>query len=126
MQKITQTRVRNMKRKPSTTSRNKKAGYRTTRPCALYRAVALPYGARLPFVLYQSFCAGGSGLICLHTGGSTAHSVRLWAALTVPPISHTIGNASGSDTSARLTADLRPIRNLFVPSCRTHEATATF
>ena len=126
MQRITQTRVRNMKEKPSTTSRNKKAGYRATRPCALYRAIALLYGARLPFVLYQCFCAGGSGLICLHTGGSTAHSVRLWAALTVPPISHTIGNASGSDTSARLMADLTLIRNLFIPSCRTPEATATF
>lgn len=126
MHVITQTRVRNMKRKPSTTSRNKNAGYRATRPCALCRAIALLYGARLPFVLNQSFRAGGSGLICLHTGGSTAHSVRLWLALTVPPISHTIGNASGSDTSARLTADLTPIRNRFKPSCRTPEATATF
>ena len=126
MQNKTQNRVRNMKRKPSTTSRNKKAGYRATRPYALYRAHALLYGARLPFMLNQSFCAGGSGLICLHTGGSAAHSVRLWSALTVPPISHTIGNASGYDTSARLTADLTLIRNLFIPSYRTPEATATY
>lgn len=126
MQRITQTRVRNMKRKPSTTSRNKNAGYRATRPCALYRADALHHGARRPALFIQACRAGGSSLICLHTGGSTAHSVRLWLALTVPPISHTIGNASGSDTSARLTADLTPIRNLFIPSCRTPEATATF
>ena len=126
MQRITQNRVRIMKRKPSTTSNNKKAGYRAIRPYALYRAFALLYVARLPFVLNQSFCAGGSGLICLHTGGSTAHSVRLWIALTVPPISHTIGNASGYDTSVRLAADLTLIRNLFIPSCRTLSATATF
>lgn len=126
LQILTQTRVRNMKRKPNTTSRNKKAGYRQPRPCALYRAIALLYVARPPFLFFQALCAGGSGLICLHTGGSTAHSVRLWAALTVPPISHTIGNASGSDTSARLMADLTLIRNLFIPSCRTPEATATF
>ena len=55
-----------------------------------------------------------------------AHSARLWLALTAPPISRPIGNAARSSTSARLTADLTPIRNLFIPSCRTPEAAATF
>ena len=126
MQNLTQNRVRNMKRKPCTTSRNKNAGYPTTRPCAQYRAIALLYVARRPSLFIQAYRAGGSGLICLHTGGSAAHSVRLWSALTVPPISHTIGNASGYDTSARLTADLTLIRNLLIPSYRTPEATATY
>jgi hypothetical protein len=58
-----------MKRKPSTTSRSKKAGYRTPRPRALYRAYALPHVARLPSSFNQAYRAGGSGLICLHTGG---------------------------------------------------------
>ena len=115
-----------MKRKPSTTSRNKNAGYRQPRPCALYRAIALLYVARPPFLFIQAYRAGGSCLICLHTGGSAAHSARLWLALTVPPISRPIGNAARSSTSARLTADLTPIRNRFIPSCRTPEATATF
>ena len=115
-----------MKRKPSTTSSNKNAGYRQPRPCALYRAIALLYEARPPALFFQALCAGGSCLICLHTGGSTAHSARLWLALTVPPISRTIGDAARSSTSAQLTADLTPIRIRFIPSCRTPEATAMF
>lgn len=77
MQRITQTRVRNMKRKPSTTSRNKKAGYRVTRPRALYRADALPHGARRPALFIRAYRAGGAGLICLHTGVCAAHSGSL-------------------------------------------------
>ena len=115
-----------MKRKPSTTSRNENAGYRVTRPCALYRAIALPHEARPPALFNQAFRAGGSGLICLHTGVCAAHSARLWLALTVPPISRPMVNAARSSTSVRLTAELTPIRNRFIPSCRTPEATATF
>lgn len=126
MQRITQNRVRNMKRKPSTTSRNKNAGYRQPRPRALYRAIALPHEARPPSLLIQAYRAGGSCLICLHAGGSAAHSARLWLALIAPPISRPMGNAARSSTSARLAADLTLTRNLFVPSCRTPEATATF
>ena len=126
MQRITQTRVRNMKRKPNTTSRNKNAGYRQPRPRALYRADALHHEAHPPSSFIRAYHAGGSCLICLHTGGSAAHSARLWLALTVPPISRPIGNAARSSTSVRFTADLTPIRSLFIPSCRTPEATAMF
>ena len=126
MQDLTQNRVRNMKRKPSTTSRNKNSGYRETRPRALYRADALHHDARRPALFIQAYRAGGSGLICLHTGVCAAHSARLWLALTVPPISRPMGNAARSSTSVRLTADLTPISSRFIPSCRTPEATATF
>ena len=66
-----------MKKKPSTTSRNKKAGYRVTRPRALYRADALPHGARRPALFIRAYRAGGAGLICLHTGVCAAHSGSL-------------------------------------------------
>ena len=115
-----------MKRKPSTTSRNKNAGYRQPRPRALYRADALHHEARPPSSFIQAYHAGGSCLICLHTGGSAAHSARLWLALTVPPISRPIGNAARSSTSAQFTGDFSAIRSLFIPSCRTPEATAMF
>ena len=77
LQVLTQTRVRNMKRKPSTTSRNKNAGYRETRPCALYRADALHHEARRPAMFIRAYRAGGSCLICLHTGVCAAHSGSL-------------------------------------------------
>lgn len=115
-----------MKRKPCTTSRNKKAGYRQPRPCALYRAIALHHEARRPSLFIRAYRAGGSGLICLHTGGSAAYSARLWLALTVPPISRPIGNASRSSTFAQFTVDSSAISRLFIPSCRTLEATATY
>ena len=115
-----------MKRKPSTTSRNKNAGYPPPRPCALYRADALHHEARPPAMVIRDCRAGGSCLICLHTGGSTAHSTRLWLALTVPPISRAIGDAARYSTSAQFAVDSSAISSLFIPSCRTPEATATF
>ena len=115
-----------MKRKPNTTSRNKNAGYRQPRPCAQYRAIALPHEARPPALFNRAYRAGGSCLICLHTGGSTAHSARLWLALTVPPISRPIGDAARYSTSAQFTVDSSAISSLLIPSCRTPEATATF